>query len=325
MRFVQSPYHSSRGNYQITGVVIHTVVGSYTSCVNYFQNNSRRVSAHYVVKEDGSEITQMVKEDRAAHHAGLVKDPTTPVYRGNNPNFYTIGIENADGGNPHGSDRTGQYPALAKLVKEICERNNIPIDRDHICGHREIYSAKTCPGNIDVDYVVALAKGGSVPPNGEEEKRYVEGLGEVTFGKLIEEYGMEKERVTGARQERDNALAENERLRGEFEKLKEDAKREKESLQARNDEEKKRYRAFLSSLAGKLGTPQDEPKILEAITTLIGKEDKIDYLERAVKERDDTILDLKKKLSAFENDDPLSAYSATELILIGFRKLFGSK
>lgn len=164
MRFVQSPYHSSRGNYNIKLVVIHTTVGYYEGTIKYFQSNDRRVSSHYVVKEDGGEVCQMVDETMAAHHAGIVSNPN-PKYvskdnSGNiiNPNFYSIGIENADQNNPAGHDRTGQYKALAILVRDICKRWGLPIDRDHVCGHRELYDKKTCPGNIDVDKVVQLAK-----------------------------------------------------------------------------------------------------------------------------------------------------------------------
>lgn len=164
MRFVQSPYHSSRNNYNIDLVVIHTTVGYYEGTINYFKSNTRKVSAHYVVKEDGAEVTQMVDEARAAHHAGITYNPTEKYIKrysnGDivNPNFYTIGIENADKNDPHGHDRTGQYKTLAILVRDICKRWNLPIDRDHVCGHRELYGKKTCPGNIDVDKVVQLAR-----------------------------------------------------------------------------------------------------------------------------------------------------------------------
>lgn len=160
MRFVESPYHSSRNNYNTDLVVIHTTVGFYEGTIKYFQSNDRRVSAHYVVKEDGGEICQMVDETLAAHHAGIVSNPNPKYYKGSgiNPNWYSIGIENADNNHPADWDRTGQYKALAILVRDICKRWNIPIDRDHICGHRELYDKKTCPGNIDVDKVVQLAR-----------------------------------------------------------------------------------------------------------------------------------------------------------------------
>jgi N-acetylmuramoyl-L-alanine amidase CwlA len=160
MRFVQSPYFSSRNNYNIDLVVIHTTVGFYEGTIKYFQSNDRKVSAHYVVKEDGNEICQMVDETYAAHHAGIVSNPNPKYYKGINinPNWYSVGIENSDNNQPASHDRTGQYKALAILVRDICKRWNIPIDRNHICGHRELYDKKTCPGNIDVDKVVKLAQ-----------------------------------------------------------------------------------------------------------------------------------------------------------------------
>ena len=44
-----------------------------------------------------------------------------------------------------------QLEALRSLVKDLCARYNIPIDRTRIWGHREIYSLKTCPGTINID------------------------------------------------------------------------------------------------------------------------------------------------------------------------------
>jgi N-acetyl-anhydromuramyl-L-alanine amidase AmpD len=160
MRFVQSPYFGSRGGHAIDLVVIHTAVGYYEGTIKYFQNNDRGVSAHYVVKEDGSEVCQQVDEVKEAYHAGIISNPNPKYYKGINPNLSSIGIENADNTKPGEWDRTGQYKALGILVRDICKRWNIPIDRDHICGHRELYDKKTCPGNIDVDKVVQLAKAG---------------------------------------------------------------------------------------------------------------------------------------------------------------------
>lgn len=159
MAFIPSPYHTSRGNYKPEIIVIHTCVGTYQGTINYFKKNDRQVSAHYVIKEDGSEYTQMVAENRSAGHAGIVDRPNFKLYKPNvNPNLYTIGIENADNVQPATWDRTKQTPPLAKLVREIALRNNIPIDRDHIINHRQIRASKTCPGNLDVDLIVKLAR-----------------------------------------------------------------------------------------------------------------------------------------------------------------------
>src|SRR3989337_1847024 len=92
---VPSPYYTSRNNKKIDGVVIHTTVGFYQGTINYFKNNDRKVSAHYVTSL-GGDITQMVDEVYAAHHAGIISNPKSKVYKSYNPNWNTVGIENAD-------------------------------------------------------------------------------------------------------------------------------------------------------------------------------------------------------------------------------------
>lgn len=167
---VKSPYYQSRNGKKIDGVVIHTTVGFYQGTITYFQNNTRSASSHYVTSLKG-EVTQMVDEVLASNHAGIISNPKKPaVYHGYNPNWNTIGIENADDNNPAGADRTLQMPILAKLVKEICVRHGIPMDRDHIIGHRELYDKKTCPGNIDLDKLVAMVNGNSTIDNMDPDK-----------------------------------------------------------------------------------------------------------------------------------------------------------
>ena len=41
-----------------------------------------------------------------------------------------------------------QYEALKTLVSDICERNGIPMDRQHVIGHEEYSSNKTDPGEL---------------------------------------------------------------------------------------------------------------------------------------------------------------------------------
>lgn len=197
MKFVKSPYFSRRGSFKPRLIVIHTTVGGYQSTIRYFQNNSRRVSAHYVISLDG-DITQMVDESRAAHHAGNILNPKNKLVRVNmgNPNYYSIGIENADDRRPYDADRSKQLPQLAKLVREIADRYDIPLTRDHVCGHNEIYSAKGCPGNIDVDTVLQMSiKGVPVANNKLAEKmqelmdRYSKGSPEDFDKFLIDHVG----------------------------------------------------------------------------------------------------------------------------------------
>lgn len=214
MNYIPSPYKHKRTQ-KITGIVIHTTVGSYAGTLKWFQNNPSTVSAHYVIKEDGSEVTQMVPDDYVAYHAGTVSKPTTKVFIGGNPNEYTLGIENADSGKPHDIDRSKQYPTLITLVADLCKKHNIPCDRDHICRHSEIRSTKTCPGNLVVDYVVAGAqkvlKGESPQESmSEEVQKFVTKYKVKTLSEASEMFDRElaflkDERVKTATLEKNNA------------------------------------------------------------------------------------------------------------------------
>ena len=42
-------------------------------------------------------------------------------------------------------------------MADICKRYNIPLDRKHVLAHKEV-TATACPGGINVDEVVRLAK-----------------------------------------------------------------------------------------------------------------------------------------------------------------------
>ena len=41
-----------------------------------------------------------------------------------------------------------QYEALRNLVADICQRQNIPMDRDHVIGHEEFSPNKNDPGDL---------------------------------------------------------------------------------------------------------------------------------------------------------------------------------
>src|SRR5436853_161757 len=65
-----SPNYNSRGGHSISLVVIHDCEGNYAGCWGWLRNTAAGASAHYVVNESGSEITQLVREaDRAWHVA----------------------------------------------------------------------------------------------------------------------------------------------------------------------------------------------------------------------------------------------------------------
>ena len=140
-------------------IVLHTTVGSWSGTIDWFGRKESRVSSHYLVGLDGR-VAQFVDEQDTARHAGKVLDPSCElvIERGGNPNLYSVGVEFEDGGSPHDADRpAAQYASGAYLVAGVASRWGIPLDRRHVIGHREITTAKECPGNLDVDRVVADA------------------------------------------------------------------------------------------------------------------------------------------------------------------------
>ena len=41
-----------------------------------------------------------------------------------------------------------QYESLRNLVSDICQRNDIPFDREHVIGHEEYNKNKSDPGEL---------------------------------------------------------------------------------------------------------------------------------------------------------------------------------
>ena len=152
-------YRVGRGGRRPLGIVLHTNVGSFESTVGWFAAPESQVSAHYLVALDGR-VAQFVDEADTARHAGRVHAATTPLAAHGDPNLVTVGVEFEDGGNPNGVARPGeQYQQGGLLLAAIADRWDIPLSRSHVVGHREIYAHKSCPGNLDVDRLIAIAAG----------------------------------------------------------------------------------------------------------------------------------------------------------------------
>jgi N-acetyl-anhydromuramyl-L-alanine amidase AmpD len=139
----QSPNYSSRpSGVSPAMVIIHTCEGAYSGCWGWLRNSASGVSAHYVVKEDGSEITQLVRESAKAWHIAAtykcsLNSNTDCTRNGQSSNNFTIGIEHA-GFASQTSFPTGQIEASARLVCDITRDQNIPRDRNHIVGHGQL-------------------------------------------------------------------------------------------------------------------------------------------------------------------------------------------
>jgi N-acetylmuramoyl-L-alanine amidase len=164
MKIIEKPspnFNSGRRNYQPIAIVIHIMEGTLAGTDSWFQSTRSQVSAHYGVGKSG-EVHRYVDEKNTAWHAGRVNAPSWTLIKHQsdgiyiNPNYYTIGIEHEGTENSDWTDE--MYSTSSELIKRICKDWKIPIDREHIIGHHEIYSLKTCPGHkVDLNKLISMA------------------------------------------------------------------------------------------------------------------------------------------------------------------------
>ncbi len=113
-------------------VVIHDMEGYYLSVISYFQQAGTQASVHYDVNglqdspgdAPAGDITQQVEEQYWAWHAVCL-------------NRYSFGIEHEGFVSNPAWWTPEMYLASGKLVRYLCEKWGIPMDRDHIIGHNE--------------------------------------------------------------------------------------------------------------------------------------------------------------------------------------------
>ena len=151
-----SPWYSSRPT-GTTGdvhmVVIHTCESGYSGCWSWLTSpsNTNQTSAHYVVNESGSEISQLVNEANRAHHIGATYDCSLNSshdcwLNGVSANHFTVGIEHG-GYASQTSFPVGQIDASARLSCDISRDHAIPRDRQHFVGHGQLQPYnRTDPG-----------------------------------------------------------------------------------------------------------------------------------------------------------------------------------
>ncbi len=162
-------FTKGRNGYTPEIIVLHVMAGSLTGTDSWFANPKSQVSTHYGIGLNG-EVHQYVLEEDTAWGNGRVSNPTYSLYKPNvNPNSYTISIEH------EGQDLSKGTPAMieasAKLVQEICDRYDIPVDREHVIGHYQIFSQKpNCPSTDKgiIDTIIAKAKNRSVKVSTKE-------------------------------------------------------------------------------------------------------------------------------------------------------------
>jgi N-acetyl-anhydromuramyl-L-alanine amidase AmpD len=132
-------------------VIIHSCEGGYTGCWSWLASSSSQVSAHYVIREDGAEITQLVREESRAWHIGAYYDSTLNAghaghLHGIQSNHFTIGVEHA-GFASQAAWPAEQIDASARLVCDVTRRRGIPRDRFHVVSHAQLQPYnRTDPG-----------------------------------------------------------------------------------------------------------------------------------------------------------------------------------
>lgn len=122
----RSNYGGTRDLTKIDTIILHTVEGSFDSCINTFKSDlgGNPRSSHYVISQDGRAV-KMVNENYVAWHCA-------------GHNFHSIGIEQ-EGKSDNPKWCTDQLiEATSIIVASICKRLGIPPSREHIRGHNEM-------------------------------------------------------------------------------------------------------------------------------------------------------------------------------------------
>jgi hypothetical protein len=132
LKFVPSPNKSSRNGARISKIVVHMTEGAYAGAVSWFAMVASQVSAHLVMKADGSEVTQCVAlGDKAWHVCNF--NPTT------------IGVE-GEGFTAKGFDEPWAR-GMATIVAWLLRRYGLPCRwaqggvGDGFCSHHDLGAA----------------------------------------------------------------------------------------------------------------------------------------------------------------------------------------
>ncbi len=161
-----------KGSVKPTFLIIHyTETKNLTDAEDYFMGRKDhpeggRVSAHYMIDQDGS-IVQYVDEAKRAWHAGVSH------WGGiDDINLHSIGIELVNPGRKYGYQPfpVQQMDALVRLCKDIMSRHIISPHR--VLGHSDVApTRKQDPGELFKWQTLAQAGIGVWPEPGEEDRR----------------------------------------------------------------------------------------------------------------------------------------------------------
>ncbi len=160
---LSSPNHDARPAGMPTDMLVLHYTGMPTgaAAITRLRDASAKVSAHYVIEEDGR-IFRLVPEARRAWHAGVA------CWRGHRDiNGRSIGIELVNPGHEYGYREfpRAQMAALEKLAREIVARHRIP--PRNVVGHADVApERKEDPGELFDWERLARAGVGAWPKSG---------------------------------------------------------------------------------------------------------------------------------------------------------------
>lgn len=160
-----SPNHDARDPLKPVSLLIlhYTGMESAAAALDRLRDPAAKVSAHYMIDEDGR-IFRLVPEDRRAWHAGV------SFWAGERDiNAISIGIELVNPGHPHPGYAGGYRPypeaqmrSLEALAADILRRHGIP--RHRVLGHSDVAPMrKIDPGEL-FDWERLAARGIGIMP-----------------------------------------------------------------------------------------------------------------------------------------------------------------
>ena len=159
-----------------TWVVIHKTAsgGSAQNIATFFANDPAMASTHYVVGQDGTIVQCVLEKDGAGGNCCFETGHASYLPLGVNLNVKTVSIEHVDPATDNSTPLTNaQKAASFRLVRDICQRHNIPMRKGDasggIIGHHDIapLSRARCPGNYPWSELFAYLQGGhSMVPAG---------------------------------------------------------------------------------------------------------------------------------------------------------------
>ena len=140
-----SPNHDARPPGTVADMLIlhYTGMASAGAALDRLCDANARVSAHYVVDEDGA-VLRLVPEVRRAWHAGVAR------WRARDDiNAFSIGVEIVNSGHDFGyrAFPEAQMAAVVALCRAIVARRAIPAR--HVLGHADVACARRAdPGEL---------------------------------------------------------------------------------------------------------------------------------------------------------------------------------